>query len=199
MANGVTSEWEDIHVKLGNYLPREKVKTGEEIFNENIEKESKKDPMASKSLEQLKIEQEENNNSDDDEIFEEYKRKKIAEMEEYTKKPKFVGLREIRRQDYVQEMNEAPKGVYVVLLLYDNSINDSRILENILIQLSKKNPTVKFLKIDAYNCIEKIEEFNIPAIIIYYNGKLVQQLFPATVFFGGKGKMTLKSIFFFIS
>jgi hypothetical protein len=25
MANGVTTEWEDIHVKLGNYLPRETV------------------------------------------------------------------------------------------------------------------------------------------------------------------------------
>ncbi len=24
MANGITSQWEDIHVKMGNYVPREK-------------------------------------------------------------------------------------------------------------------------------------------------------------------------------
>jgi hypothetical protein len=31
MANGVTTEWFDIHVKLGNYLPLEKKETlGEE-------------------------------------------------------------------------------------------------------------------------------------------------------------------------
>ena len=37
MANGVTTEWVDIHVKNGNYLPREKVPTGEELFEKNME------------------------------------------------------------------------------------------------------------------------------------------------------------------
>ena len=32
MARGVTTEWEDIHVKRGNWKPREHVPTSEEIF-----------------------------------------------------------------------------------------------------------------------------------------------------------------------
>jgi hypothetical protein len=32
MATGVTTEWEDIHVKKGNWKPREHVPTQEEIF-----------------------------------------------------------------------------------------------------------------------------------------------------------------------
>ena len=33
MVHGVTTEWDDIQVKMGNYKPREKVATGyEELF-----------------------------------------------------------------------------------------------------------------------------------------------------------------------
>lgn len=32
MANGVTSQWEDIHVKLGNYEERPKVETLKETY-----------------------------------------------------------------------------------------------------------------------------------------------------------------------
>ena len=38
MANGVTSEWYDIHVKNGNYIPIEKPPTGEELFQANMER-----------------------------------------------------------------------------------------------------------------------------------------------------------------
>lgn len=32
MARGVTTEWEDIQVRMGNWLPREAVPTSEDIF-----------------------------------------------------------------------------------------------------------------------------------------------------------------------
>jgi hypothetical protein len=41
MARGVTTEWEDIHVKKGNWKAREYVPTSEDIFwnqQENVEK-----------------------------------------------------------------------------------------------------------------------------------------------------------------
>jgi len=37
MANGVTTEWFDIHVKLKNYLPLEKKPTNEEMVQHNIQ------------------------------------------------------------------------------------------------------------------------------------------------------------------
>ena len=36
MANGVTTEWHDIHVKNGNYVPIEKPPSGEELFGDNL-------------------------------------------------------------------------------------------------------------------------------------------------------------------
>lgn len=38
MAYNVTSEWDDIHRKLGNYEPLPVVKKQEEFVKENIEK-----------------------------------------------------------------------------------------------------------------------------------------------------------------
>ena len=37
MARGVTTEWEDIHVKKGNWKAREHVPTSEEIFQSQQE------------------------------------------------------------------------------------------------------------------------------------------------------------------
>lgn len=43
MANGVTTEWEDIHVKLGNYRPRPKETPESEYTKAAIEKVEKYD------------------------------------------------------------------------------------------------------------------------------------------------------------
>ena len=54
MAHGVSSEWEDIHVKLGNYLPREKQTTNDELEKIAIETLEKYDPLEKKTLDELK-------------------------------------------------------------------------------------------------------------------------------------------------
>lgn len=194
MANGVTTEWEDIHVKLGNYLPREKEKTGREIYDETVEEESKKNPYASKTDEEIKIAKEENSDLEDDEELKEYERKRMEELKALAAKPKFGRLILLRREDYIKEVNEAPKGVYVVLFLYNDGLPDSRELEKILDHLSKKYVFVKFLKILAEDCIKNIEDVNIPAMIVYFNGTLIRQYIPAAVFFGGKGKLNLNKV-----
>lgn len=83
MANGVTSEWEDIHVKLGNYVPRPYEKPQSEYTAEAIEKLENYNPLEKKTMEQL----EEMEDDLDEGIFEEYRRKKMAEMEEKSKVP----------------------------------------------------------------------------------------------------------------
>ena len=49
MANNVTTEWEDIHVKLGNYLPREKEKSNDELQKIAIESIQNYDPLEHKT------------------------------------------------------------------------------------------------------------------------------------------------------
>ena len=54
MANHVTTEWEDIHVKLGNYVPTEKqTESNDKIQEMAIEAMQNYDPLENKTVEQL--------------------------------------------------------------------------------------------------------------------------------------------------
>ena len=53
MAYGVSTEWEDIQVKMGNYLPRDKEKTNDEVEKITIETLEKYDPLEKKTLNEL--------------------------------------------------------------------------------------------------------------------------------------------------
>src|SRR5687767_7413183 len=121
MARGVSTEWEDIHVKLGNYLPRDKEPDNDELEKIAIETVEKYDPMEKKTLEELN----ELDDDEDDEVIKQYKEKRLKEMKEYAQKPKFGKVFELRKQDYVAEVTNAPKDVHVVLLLYQTYVENS--------------------------------------------------------------------------
>ena len=53
MANGVTSQWDDIHVKLGNYEPHAVVISQKEIREDNYEKMENFHPLDNKDAEEL--------------------------------------------------------------------------------------------------------------------------------------------------
>ena len=93
MANKVTTEWEDIHVKLGNYLPREKDPTNDELQKIAIESIQNYDPLEHKTLEQLK---ELEDDDEDDEVIKAYQAKRLAELKEFASKPKFGKVLELR-------------------------------------------------------------------------------------------------------
>ena len=55
---------------------------------------------------------------EDEKILLEYRKKRIAEIQELLNKSKYGEVREISAQDYVQEVNEAGDGIWVILHLY---------------------------------------------------------------------------------
>ena len=169
MAYNVTSQWDDIHRKLGNYeeLPVEKKQ--EEYTKEAIEVVEHHDPLKNKTLDEL----EELEDDLDEEYLEMYKQQRLKELEEYKKKPTFEGVREITRQDYIDEVTEATKGTYVVLHLYQSSIEACGQVDQSMAQMCKLYPHIKFLKIEGNKCIENYPDKNCPTIIIYLNGSMV--------------------------
>jgi hypothetical protein len=193
MAQGVSTEWEDIHVKLGNYLPREKGLTNDEIEQIAIEALENYNPIENKTLEELNELEE---SDDEDEVIRAYKEKRMQEMKEYAEKIKFGKVLELRKQDYIAEVTNAPKDVFVVLLLYQTYVENSNILSNIFDYLANKFQLVKFMKIVATNCIEKYNDEDVPGVIIYQNAKLIRQFIPAPFYFGGKN-LSWKSKFNF--
>lgn len=55
---------------------------------------------------------------EDEHVLLEYRRKRIAEIQALASKSKFGYVLEISAQDYVQEVNKAGEGIWVVLHLY---------------------------------------------------------------------------------
>jgi hypothetical protein len=189
MANGVTTEWEDIHVKLGNYIAREKEPDNNQLEKIIIEKLEAYDPLEKKTMEELiEIEDDE-----DEEVLNIYKEKRMKEMQEYASKPKFGKLFEIRKQDYIKEVTNAPKDVFVILHLYQTYVEASNVMTKILENLARKFPLVKFMNIQATNCCEGFKDSDVPGMLIYQNAQMIRQFVPASYYFGGKN-LSWKSI-----
>ena len=196
MANHVTTEWEDIPVKLGNYVPTEKqTESNDELQKIATEAIEKYDPLDHKNIEQLnELEDEE-----DDEVLRQYKEKRLKEMREFASKPHYGKVYELKKQDFVQEVTNAPKEVYVVLHLYQDYVMDCKILDKIFENLAKKFILVKFMRIRATSCIEGYPDSNVPGVIIYHNNELMKQFLPCTYYFGGEGHLSEKKVEWILS
>lgn len=179
--NGTTSEWFDQQVKHKNYLPNEKVETVDEVEQMIREAVENYDPMEHKNLEEL---EQMEDDFEDDKFFMEYKQKKLNEIKEKSKGAYGI-MREIRYDDYKAEVTEASKEVPVVILLHQEYIETSKVLNQILMNMAKKFPAVKFLRIQASNCVQNFRDSDVPTIFVYRDGKIYQQFLPATYYFGG--------------
>lgn len=178
MANGVTTEWEDIHVKLGNYLPREKEPTTTELSKKAMNEAETYDPLEKKSLEDLK----ELEDDIDDKFLEEYRKKRLNELKTAAQKPYFGKVIEISKQDYINEVTNATKDVFVVLNLYQDYIPESLLVNKYMEVLAAKHTGVKFVKMVATKCVEKFPDANCPSILVYRNTAVYKQLIPLSHF-----------------
>lgn len=70
--------------------------------------------MENKTLDEL----DELEDEEDEKVLLEYRRKRIAEIQELASKSKYGEVREISGEDYVQEVNNAGEDIWVVLHLY---------------------------------------------------------------------------------
>lgn len=114
--------------------------------------------------------------SEDEAILMEYRNKRIAEMKALAEKSKFGTVREISGQDYVDEVNKAGDGIYVVLHLYEKGIPLCALINQFLVELAARNPETKFVKSIATTCIPNFPEKNLPSVFIYYEGQLTKQI-----------------------
>jgi hypothetical protein len=120
MATGVTTEWEDIHVKKGNWKARENVAaTGEEVFQHQqtaVEDYNNWHGMDKKQVDEMV---EDDLDLEDDDYLKEYQAARIAEMKGEAQKYKFNGMvYEINKAEYEWHVNNMPEGTLGVIHLY---------------------------------------------------------------------------------
>ena len=191
--HGETTEWFDLQVKYKNYLPNQKEQTTDEIETIVREKIESYDPMESKKLKELQEMEEDNIFDEDDDYIKQYQQKRIEEMKAHSKGLKYGEMREIRYDEYIREVNEASKNCFVVLLLHQDYIPNSQILNKILTNLAVKFKDVKFLRIQATNCVKNFADADVPTVFVYKDGTIYKKFIPAPYYFGGS-EMNLKKV-----
>ncbi|GIY62681.1 phosducin-like protein 3 [Caerostris extrusa] len=100
----------------------------------------------------------------------------MQELREQAAKEIFGEVRDISAVDYVEQVNNAGAGVWVVLHLYKPSVPLCTMINNYLYSLSKKFRDVKFLKSISDTCIENYPDKNLPTIFVYYEGQMKHKL-----------------------
>uniref|UniRef100_A0A8C2CC79 Phosducin like 3 n=1 Tax=Cyprinus carpio TaxID=7962 RepID=A0A8C2CC79_CYPCA len=110
--------------------------------------------------------------------------KRLAEWKANQLKNRFTEVSEISGQDYVQEVNKAGAGIWVVLHLYKPGIPLCTLINQHLSRLAQKFPQTKFLKSISSTCIPNYPDHNLPTLFIYHEGEMKAQ-FIGPLLFGG--------------
>jgi len=171
------TEWNDA-LRHHGIIPQksrpEKEITEDEILNmidATVEERSGGVKLDKLSLDEL----DELEDDEDEAIMQQYREKRLQEIKSQLAKTQFGDVIEITAQNYVQEVNKAGDGVWVVLHLYKQGIPMCSLLNHFMSQLAKKFPTTKFIKSISTVCIENYPDKNVPTIFIYFEGEMKTQ------------------------
>ncbi|XP_054643872.1 phosducin-like protein 3 [Dunckerocampus dactyliophorus] len=177
------TEWNDILRKKGILPPKEVPKEDEEEEQLALQQTSVVKTYENMTLEELE-ENEDEFEEDDEAAIEMYRQKRLAEWKANQVKNVFGEVTEISGQDYVNEVNKAGEGIWVVLHLYKQGIPLCALINQHLSALARKFPQAKFLKSISTTCIANYPDRNLPTIFVYFEGEIKAQFIGPLVFGG---------------
>jgi hypothetical protein len=132
----------------------------------DFEKLSKK--ALSSGWMQREIKQEEDKNDDD--FLKRYREKRLRELQQ--EQTRFGSVLELTRNTFVQNIDKEKQDVVIVIHLYENSNQESRIINDLFPQLAIRYPQTKFCKIRASHEDASFDQIALPAILVYQAGEL---------------------------
>ena len=121
--------------------------------------------MTLDELDELEDEEEER-------ILEQYRQARMAEIKSLQSKSNYGDVREISADDYVAQVNKAGEGVWVVLHLYKQGVPLCALINQYMVAMAAKFPTVKFLRSISTTCIPNYPDQNLPTCFVYFEGEL---------------------------
>ncbi|XP_077229645.1 thioredoxin superfamily protein [Tasmannia lanceolata] len=167
---GTSTQWDDIQRKLGN-LPPKPAAFKPPPFTPSQDEDSKSkdkawiDERTEEELEDL----EDDPDLDDDRFLEEYRKRRLTEMRETARVPRFGSVVPITGADFVREVSQAPPEIWVVVFLYKEGIPECGVLSQCLEELATRYPGTKFVKIISTDCIPNYPDRNLPTLLVYNN------------------------------
>ncbi|KAL7621489.1 Proteolipid protein 2 [Parahypoxylon ruwenzoriense] len=115
---------------------------------------------------------------EDEAFLEQYRQKRIQELNNLTKKSIHGAVYPISKPEYSREVTEASRNgpVFVNLTSSLGTNVESRVLSELWRQAAKEYGDVKFCEIRADKAIENYPDRNCPTILVYKNGDIVKQI-----------------------
>eukprot|EP00118_Oscarella_pearsei_P026168 m.309539 g.309539 ORF g.309539 m.309539 type:complete len:242 (+) comp46802_c0_seq1:39-764(+) len=181
------TQWNDILREKGILPPKREAEVTEEQLGDMVEKTitKKEGGPVRKEMEDMSLDElDELEDEEDERVMLRYRQKRLAEMKLLQQKNKFGEVMEISAVDYVQEVNRAGEGIWVVLLLYKQGIPLCSLVNRHLSRLASKFPATKFLKSVSAVCIPNYPDRNLPTIFVYYENEMKGQMVGPQVFGG---------------
>ena len=115
-----------------------------------------------------------------------YRQQRLKELQEKRVRSRFGDVVEIAKDEWVREVTEGSAGgTWVVVHLYLDALVESSLLDEATINLARRFPYIKFLKIRATSAVENWPERNCPTLFLYRDGELREQMITLTKV-GGK-------------
>lgn len=170
------TEWNDVLRAKGIIPQKKEAEITEDAIIDMVEKAVHKHQKDGKDIDEMNLDElDELEDSEDEAVLAEYRAKRIAEMKALASKARFGQVGEISGQDYVNEVNKAGEGIWVVLHLYARGVPFCALINQHFNELARKFPATKFLKSIATTCIPNYPEKNVPTIFVYFEGQMKSQ------------------------
>jgi hypothetical protein len=193
-----TTEWEDAQRKFGNWKPLE------EEEEEEREKDDLREIQASvpaKTNGSDDDEDESDEDEDDEAFMKSYREKRISELKQESeffnnnnnnKKDDGATLKTVRlitREEWTREVTKLSRTNPVLVLLTRENNADCYPLERVVEDLAYKYRAseTKFRRAEARDIIPNYPERNVPTIILYRNGDVVENIVGIEQFGGRNG------------
>ena len=135
------------------------------------------DSISVKEYEDMTLDElDEFEDEEEERILQQYRVARMNEIKALQAKSNFGDVRDISADDYIAQVNKAGEGIYVVLHLYKQGIPLCALINQYLVALAAKFPTVKFLRSISTTCIPNYPDQNLPTVFVYYEGEMKASL-----------------------
>jgi hypothetical protein len=183
------TEWNDILRKHGVIPERPPSPTAqlEEALQEAVVKQWE-NRLEGKDLDELEALEDD----EDEDFLEEYKNKRLRELNELSRAAKFGRVYPVTKPEYKTEITDASQDTFVLVHLSLQSSLQSRLLSSLWTPLANKFPELKFVEIPGSRAIENYPDANCPTILIYHKTDVVKQIITLTQL--GGNATTLKDL-----
>jgi len=170
--NPVTTEWDDIHRRLGNLPPLEGAAAAPSAAPPDVPVEASLGSGGETAAE-------------DEAELEALRAARLAELKAGTAADgAFGAIVDIKHADFCEQVNRAGEGVGVVVFLYKKGHYASSYMLVLLEKLARLQKHVKFVKIPHDECIPGYPDANLPTLLMYRDDDLVRQCVGQAAFGG---------------